>query len=117
MASPLRCRMQEEDKFWGKDNEFVSGCVGHGPRVEISRGHLILWSGAEEGVWVIAIDGLRSGCITRQCSEERRPRPGTWDTLTVKRHQGCWTGVGILEATKREASEEMVGRIILSISA
>lgn len=64
MASLLRCRMQEEDKFWGKD-EFVSGCVGHGPRVEISRGHLILWSGAQEGVWVVAVDGLSSGCITR----------------------------------------------------
>lgn len=25
MASPLRHRMQEEDKFWEKDDEFISG--------------------------------------------------------------------------------------------
>lgn len=76
----------------------------------------MLGSGHGEGVWASAVDCLESGWTIQRVSAVRRPRPGNWETLTVRRHQqktlgrrwdagSCWG----------KAREEMVDGTVLVI--
>lgn len=108
----------EGRQIWGQRGCLFLAVLNMDPEWRFPGGHPMLGSGPGEGVWASAVDCLESGWTIQRVSAVRRPRPGTWETLTVRRHQqktlgrrwdagSCWG----------KAREEMVdGTVLVTIA-